>query len=306
MFCKRCNGVISPTWEHCPACGVALEAPTEPAPVARETAPPPLTPGGPGRPPLVPPPPATGAPATPGLPTEPPPGAGYRSLRGLSVALVWLLGAATVAALATAGAFFHRRQLLEGVRGGDRLQVDDVHRADDLVTAALGVGFAIALAILVVLIVFLFRAAKNTQLWDRSKPRWAPGWTIGGWFIPVASIVIPALVVRDIWSRTPQRDIDGTERTVSGRIVGWWWVTWIAGGVLMRAGAVVAGDSPTVAELSNADLVRVAAAMVYAIAALLLVTVVRQLAQRQEHLRHPSLQPREFPTAARRMASPVR
>ena len=118
MFCKRCNGVISPTWEHCPACGVALEAPSEPAPVAappvvppappapvaREMAPPPpLPPGGPGRPPLAPPPPATGALVPSGLPTEPPPGAGYRSLRGLSVALVWLLGAATVVALATAG-----------------------------------------------------------------------------------------------------------------------------------------------------------------------------------------------------------
>ena len=60
------------------------------------------------------------------------------------------------------------------------------------------------------------------------------------------------------------------------------------------------------AELSNADLVRVGAATVYAIAALLLITLVRQLAQRQEHLRHPALQPRELPTPGRRTPTPVR
>ena len=136
-------------------------------------------------------------------------------------------------ALATAGAFFHRRQLLEGARGGERFRLDDVNRADDLVSGAIALSLAVGAAILVVLIVFLFRAAKNTELWDRSKPRWSPGWTIGGWFIPIASLVIPALVVRDVWARTPQRDLDGRERAVAGPIVGWWWVTWLAAGILL-------------------------------------------------------------------------
>ena len=62
----------------------------------------------------------------------------------------------------------------------------------------------ISLAIFVVFIVYLYRASKNTELWDTTPRTWTPGWTIGGWFIPIANFVIPALVVSDSWRRTPE------------------------------------------------------------------------------------------------------
>jgi hypothetical protein len=244
--------------------------------------------------------------AIPSLPTHAPPSTGYRSLRGLATALVCLLVAAVVVALGTGAAFFNRRTVLEQARSGEAVTRDSVHRADDLVGAGISLCLALGLAILVVLIVFLFRAAKNTELWDRSKPRWSPGWTIGGWFIPFANLVIPALVVSDVWRRTPQRDFDGREQPVAGSSVGWWWAAYVAGSILLRAGAVVAGDNPTVGQMSDGDLVRIAGMVCLAVSSLLLLTVVRALSQRQEHLRHPALQPREMVSGSRRAAVPVR
>jgi hypothetical protein len=331
MFCDSCQGVIDPSWQHCPACGMAIEPPATVAgadavpspamPVVPPPAPSQFTPGTSDPLPRSfgtrPAPAADGsaAPAStamshgvaiPSLPTGPPPGESFRSLRGLATALVWLLGAAVVVALGTAGAFFHRRDVLEQARSGGNVTRESLQRSDDLVDAGIGVGLILGLAVLVVLIVFLFKAAKNTELWDRSKARWSPGWTIGGWFVPIGNLVIPALVVSDVWRRTPQRDFEGREQSVPGSSVGWWWASYVIAALLLRAGAVVAGDNPTVGQLSNGDLVRVAAMVCYAIAALLLITVVRNLSRRQEHLRHPSLQPREMVSASRRAAVPAR
>jgi hypothetical protein len=49
---------------------------------------------------------------------------------------------------------------------------------------------------------------------------WAPGWALGGWLIPVANLVIPYLVARDV-----QR---GSGPVAQSAPVGWWWVCVLA------------------------------------------------------------------------------
>jgi hypothetical protein len=47
-------------------------------------------------------------------------------------------------------------------------------------------------------IVWLHQARRDAGRLG-GEPEWAPGWVVGGWFIPVANLVIPYLVVRDVW-----------------------------------------------------------------------------------------------------------
>lgn len=54
---------------------------------------------------------------------------------------------------------------------------------------------ALALASIVVVLVFLHGAF--TAL--RGRAHFSPGMAVGGWFIPIANFVIPALVLRDGW-----------------------------------------------------------------------------------------------------------
>jgi hypothetical protein len=50
--------------------------------------------------------------------------------------------------------------------------------------------------------------------------RWSPGWAACGWFVPIANLFVPFLVIRELWSTSgPMRD---------RWIVAAWWAVWIA------------------------------------------------------------------------------
>ena len=136
----------------------------------------------------------------------------------------------------------------------------------------------IMLAVFVLLIIFLFRASKNTELWDTSRRTWTPGWAIGGWFIPLANFVIPVLVILDVWRRTPERPADGEARTSpSASIVTLSWVLFLIGTVLIAIDV----DYDTLDEFKTQDWVHIAGCISRAISAVLLIRIVRDLARRQ-------------------------
>lgn len=52
---------------------------------------------------------------------------------------------------------------------------------------------------LVMIIIATFRLAKSHQALGRPSTRWGPGWAIAGRLIPLASLVIPALQLNELW-----------------------------------------------------------------------------------------------------------
>jgi hypothetical protein len=73
----------------------------------------------------------------------------------------------------------------------------------------------LTLAIFVVLLVWLQQIFQAR----RGKTAYSPGMALGAWFIPVANIVLPALIVRDAW-----KAVRGPE---GAGVVYLWWVLWI-------------------------------------------------------------------------------
>jgi hypothetical protein len=65
-------------------------------------------------------------------------------------------------------------------------------------------------------ITWLYQARRNAGRLGGAMT-WAPGWAVGGWFIPVARLVIPYLVVRDV------RRASGPTPQLAP--VGWWWAS---------------------------------------------------------------------------------
>src|SRR5215831_12432517 len=93
-------------------------------------------------------------------------------------------------------ALFHRAQ-----QHPFSVTLDDVHRQRvraDFLTHAIAVLFVITA---VVFITWLY--SEYRQL-DRSNApaRFAPGWAIGGWFVPFLNLVRPLQVVEDVWKST--------------------------------------------------------------------------------------------------------
>jgi hypothetical protein len=209
----------------------------------------------------------------------------YRSLRGFSIALSWLLAFATLVCLLRAFAYFNRRSLLDDARSGVGFTVADGRRADDYVSAATQCTVVLGLAIFVVLIVFLFRASKNTDMWDRGEKQFGAGWTIGGWFIPIASFAIPFVVVREIWLRTPE-DLTGRGRGAGTWSLWLWWVTWIGSNLLFLA--TRSSSRSSFDALILQDTWGMVGSVGLAVASFMLVLVVRDLERRQAQLGQPA------------------
>jgi hypothetical protein len=205
----------------------------------------------------------------------------FRSLRGLANALTWLLGASILALLAvTALTLSHLSKVQDAF---DNPTFSNVHAANDAASAVNDAGSVVELlsiAIFVLLIVFLYRASKNTELWNDTRRAWTPGWAIGGWFIPIANFVIPFLVARDIWRRTP-------DATKSGALVVWW-VLFVIGAIAFRIDLT----TTTLSEHRVEDWLHIVGSLAYAGAAIPLIVVVRTLATRQHGTVFPTSMPR--------------
>jgi hypothetical protein len=83
---------------------------------------------------------------------------------------------------------------------------------------------------------WLYRARRNLDGLGATGLKWRPSWAIGGWFIPVANLVIPPLVVHEV-------DRAGSRQQPGRWVFAAWATTWTVysvpsyGFVQGRAGA---------------------------------------------------------------------
>ena len=168
-------------------------------------------------------------------------------------------------------------------------------RADDADAFVGGVALffgLVALSILVLIIIWTYRAMKNNEYLGRWNARFTPGWGIAGWLIPFANLVIPVLIFQDLW-RGSDPDVpraDPSWRQAPGSaLVAWWWTAWVVTSLAgFGAGFTGSGEADTADELRDlrtGDIVRLGSAAVGIAAALLLIPVLRSIAARQVAVR---------------------
>jgi hypothetical protein len=74
---------------------------------------------------------------------------------------------------------------------------------------------SMALSLVAIIVVLVFLHGAFTAL--RGRAHYSPGMAVGGWFIPIANFVIPALVLRDGWRASVGR---------GGGIAFLWMIAW--------------------------------------------------------------------------------
>ena len=138
-----------------------------------------------------------------------------------------------VASLASAVVIFANRSRFADVAAG-RLDETDVESAIagiglvGLVTGLCQLGIAVCVMI------WMFRAARNLRLVDRSDATWAPGWAVGGWFCPPCVFVIPWLMLQELWKGAAPESPPGPgawRATRSNGLIPLWWVLYGLGGL---------------------------------------------------------------------------
>jgi hypothetical protein len=166
-------------------------------------------------------------------------------------------------------------------------------------------GAAISLVVILVLvytavvfIVWLYRARKNLVTWGIQGLGWGPGWAIGGWFIPLANLVIPKLVVDTVWSGSRLPHTEHVARRSSNALIWSWWLCFLVGNFTtnMAARKQFTQDD-TVAEIVGYNTPSTVLMLLAAVLAIVLVRrVTRMQEQRQVALDRP-WQQMVFPAA---------
>ncbi len=207
----------------------------------------------------------------------------FRRLRGLAVALYVLLSIAGVLALVTIPVVLNQRSVAADHTSFGAIAVDQsVRDANDATSAVSGFLVTVSIAILVVLIIWMWRAASNLALFARVRPKFATGFAIGGWFIPLAFAVIPGMQMYDIWkgSGPPLRS---GERPTGSPLVVWWWLAFVPGRFLAYlVTSMKVGHLYQASTFETTSLLLMIGSGLLAVAAVLLILVVRGITQRQE------------------------
>ena len=134
----------------------------------------------------------------------------------------------------------------------------------------------------VLLIIWSWRSAHNARALGRVGARLSPRWTIAAWLIPIASFVLPYLVVADLW-RSSDPDAargSGWRARPTGLLVAGWWTAFV-GAQLGAAVAIGFGVTGTT-NASDTDTLLAASHIVAVLSALLTIQVVRTVTDRQE------------------------
>ncbi|MGH9247322.1 MAG: DUF4328 domain-containing protein [Acidimicrobiales bacterium] len=171
-------------------------------------------------------------------------------------------------------------------------------RSDDEFLAAFGLWGMVSVLTLVgqigtgvVVIIWQWRLAKNHELMGRPGTTFGPGWAIAGWLIPVVSLVIPYLQLRELWKGSDWRfrphQPDWKDAPV-GPALNLWWLGWIVGsvgGVVVQfAGQPDTDDLEAAADSLESILsLSVPVLLISVATAVLFLIVVQQLTERHTH-----------------------
>jgi hypothetical protein len=201
------------------------------------------------------------------------------------VALTVLFGVMVAASALLAVALANRIALVRDLKAGHFGDVlTRAEDADDFVSASSSIFGLTQLAIVVLFIIWMFRAAKNNEALGRMGPRFSPGWSIGAWFIPLANFVIPVLIMQDLWrgsDRETHRGVSSWRAGAGSALVGFWWAAWLVSLVRFSYSGSGLQGSGSLDDIENSNTVALVGVIASAIAAILALLVVRAISRRQ-------------------------
>jgi eukaryotic-like serine/threonine-protein kinase len=125
--------------------------------------------------------------------------------------------------------------------------LDDWVTADDAFALFAGACYLAALVEFILLVVWTYQAHAATAELSPGPRSWSSGWAVGAWFVPVANLLLPKLVLNEVEriSLAPRAGGAvqyGWQRRAVLAVGWWWWVPYVAGLVVTTIGAGIGDD----------------------------------------------------------------
>jgi hypothetical protein len=143
-----------------------------------------------------------------------------------------------------------------------------------------------AISSIVCIILFLmwvYRTNRNLRPLGVRGIEFTPGWSVGWWFVPIANIVRPYQIVKEIYlASDPLVALPrGIQRRGAPPVVRGWWGCWVAGYIINRV--VTRGEAPT----SPAELISLSygvsiSSALHVVAGILAIVLVARIDRRQD------------------------
>ena len=199
---------------------------------------------------------------------------------GLARATMGLLGVSVVLDLAGIASSWMQYSLLERLGAGETFPQEVLDGNDNREQL---LGFAqIGLMLLTatVFLVWMHRAYKNLETFGERDLTFTPRAAVWAWFIPFANLVRPFKAMTELWRRSDPADGEGLGSGAPGFMKAWWGV-WLASNIsgqfVMRSSA----SADTIPELLHVTATQAFSSVLSAVAGVLALIVVRDVAIRQ-------------------------
>lgn len=196
----------------------------------------------------------------------------------VTVAFLWAcLGLAAVSLVTGLWLAFAAGQAADGLATGDTLgSAEALHQLAEGLQAFAFLGSAVAW------LVWSARAYGNLRRFGSGQARHGTAWVLGAWFIPIANLVGPYQVTKELWLRSR----DGNAAAPPGAqdapaLLTLWWGAWIVMNLLARFSDGLLERATDLEATRRAALVGAVSGAVTAGAALAALLVVKQIDQHQ-------------------------
>lgn len=143
--------------------------------------------------------------------------------------------------------------------------------ADGAEVLSLVVGLALAVAFLA----WLSRVVEDIPPLGAGTPHTSPRWAIVWWFVPIAFLWKPYIVVRDVWARL------NITWPATGMLAAWW-STWIGGTIAARVAALAMRSTSSYADFHVFVYVEIGGLIALVGAAVTGFVIVREVQRRVE------------------------
>ena len=151
----------------------------------------------------------------------------------LGVLTYWVVAMLAVTAvidiLGVVSLLIERSLVLDSLAGRP-VSIDEAVASDNRVEAIGGWTLIALLVTGVLWCIWQHRAHSNLRAFGRNGLRYTPGWAVGWWFIPFASLWKPLGAMSELWkSSEPTDDPNAWLRARPWWLLGLWWACWIGG-----------------------------------------------------------------------------
>ncbi len=191
------------------------------------------------------------------------------------------LGLGIFTSLCAGALALHEISLMREYSATDSL--DDIY--DQMLIPIMLLGllqFVIVVGTFVVVAMWIYRMAWNARYFAGTHHmEYTPGWAVGWYFIPIATLWKPYQAMKEIW-----RASDDPERMRLVSIPFWlplWWCLWLLNNILSNVSAQLTFRAAIISEGMRADQVSVLVEAVNIVLCLVFLVIVNRLSRMQWH-----------------------